>query len=67
MSFNPNGNQVSPINRQSEGYGTHMHGESFYNVPAADKNSILHISNESIHTEKDSNGQQVRFSSEMLL
>ena len=53
MSFNPNGNQVSPLNRQSEGYNLHPHGDSFC---GPQRNSILENSNDQTTSKESSNG-----------
>ena len=60
MSFNPNGNQGSPLNRQSDFEGK-SHQDSFYN----NHNSIVSNSQVSNQKQESSNGQQVRFSSEL--
>ena len=60
MSFNPNGNQVSPLNRQSEGYGMRLNNDSFYGAMPNNvgKNSIISNSDNDYNykKEKSSNG-----------
>lgn len=58
MSFNPNGNQVSPLNRQSDGYGMRLNNDSFYGAPNnVGKNSIMSNSEEyNDNKDKSSNG-----------